>query len=216
MNAHSRFQALSSSQEDYLCAVATLVRDGGVAKVRDIARLRAVKPGSATPAMRLLAARGLVAHAKRESVTLTAEGRDAVRRIEKKRQTVFAFFCRILQMDEPTARRQTDAVAHALFPETMSQMNALLAHPPVSAIPLPSAPQAPERTIASMAPGEEATVSLIRAVGEAHHRLIDMGLLPDARIRLVRRTAGHRQVVALGGFEITLDEEQARAVVVLS
>ena len=41
-----------------------------------------------------------------------------------------------------------------------------------------------------------------------------MGLLPDATVRLVRMQADEF-ILAIGGFEVLLNAEQARAVVIL-
>ena len=71
---------ISPAMEDYLETIYLLVGEKKVARVKDIAAERGVKPGSVSPAMKKLASMGLIRYEQREYIDLTPEGEDVARR----------------------------------------------------------------------------------------------------------------------------------------
>ncbi len=216
---------LSGSQESYLVAIWQLHHDRSHVRVKDIAEYRQVKPGSVSPAMAKLAELGLINYSRRESISLTQIGRTMAEKLVRRRQLLMDFFENFLNIPAEMAREESARVAHSLTEQSTRRLEGLmhqLRHAGVdpsltgrhSLISLSSKP--PEITIAEMLPGQKGVVRHIRARGELHHQLIDMGLLPDSSIQLLSGTmeAASSFVVALQGFEITLTPEQADAVVV--
>ena len=222
------FPDLSPSLQDYLLAIRTLIRSAsddslpiteGVARVKDIAQLRKVKPGSVSPAMVRLSRLGLIAYERRESITLTPKGLAISERLFRRQQLLTEFFEEILKIPGPQATAQAAAVAHCLTDQSTARLEGLIRFVRSHSndeIFTPGTIVLPEITIAEMIPGQRGTVRHIRAQGELNHQLIDMGLLPDSSIQLISGALGITStfVVALQGYEITLSSEQANAVVV--
>lgn len=215
---------LSGSQENYLVAIWQLDHDHSNVRVKDIAEYRHVKPGSVSPAMAKLAELDLINYSRRDSISLTQSGRTMAEKLVRRRQLLMDFFEDFLNIPAEMAREESARVAHSLTEQSTRRLEGLmhqLRHAGVdpsvdrhSQISPSSKP--PEITIAEMLPGQKGVVRHIRARGELHHQLIDMGLLPDSSIQLISGTmeAASTFVVALQGFEIALTLEQADAVVV--
>ena len=113
---------LSSSLEDYLETIFELARDGGVARVRDIAKRRKVRPASVSTALQRLAEAGLVRYERRELITLTAQGEIRARGIYAKHRLLTHFFGRILGVDSTQAEADACAMEHSLSERTMDEL----------------------------------------------------------------------------------------------
>jgi DtxR family Mn-dependent transcriptional regulator len=227
-----RKSELTRSLEDYLETIYDLVRNRKLARVKDIAKLRGVKPGSVSPAMRRLADLGLIRYEQREFIDLTAKGEARARRVVARHQILNTFFHDILKMPTEAAERDACAMEHTLSAEAMDRLTGLVeflkTDPRIEADFLArfggkqaaakrrSAKGARRQpTAADLEPGEEAVVKLIRARGKQRRRLLESGILPDAVIRMERRAArGKGFVVDLQGFRVTIDRADAATVVV--
>ncbi|MBN2525560.1 MAG: metal-dependent transcriptional regulator [Deltaproteobacteria bacterium] len=217
------FPRLSSSLEAYLKAIWQVLHrsspDSHFARVKDIAAIRGVKPGSVSPAMGKLAKLGLIVYERRNSISLTDNGKAIAEKLAHREQLLNEFFEDILQIPGPQARDQAIAVQHCLSDASTLRLERLIKHirqQSEADIFLPSPTTSVEVTISEMVPGQRGIVRHIRAHGELNHQLIDMGLLPDSNIRLISGSmeSSTTFVVALQGFEITLTNDQASAVVV--
>ena len=237
--AKAQTDQLTGSLEDYLETIYELVSQRKVARVKDIARLRGVKPGSVSPAMRRLAALGLIRYEQREFIDLTAKGEARARRVVARHQILGTFFRDILQMSPRAADVDACAMEHTLSTEAMDRLARLvevlksdqaggssLLERLRSEISGPRAPR-PRRgkskpksktrpaTLAELRPGETGLVTAIRARGKKRQRLLELGVVPEARVRLERPAArGTGYVVLLQGFTVNLSREEAEAVVV--
>lgn len=70
-------------------------------------------------------------------------------------------------------------------------------------------------SVYDLKPGETARVTHVNARGSIRQRLLDMGLLPDAAIEMLRvAPAGHPVWVRLDGTQLALRQAEARAVLV--
>jgi len=229
---------LSGSLEDYLETIYQLVRTQKVARVKDIARLRGVKPGSVSPAMRRLATLGLIRYEQREFIDLTADGEARARRVVARHEILGTFFRDILQMSPRAADKDACAMEHTLSTEAMDRLARLvevLKSEPAGGPALldrleaeiagggparrgrvaRTAPGAPRVTLAELRPGEIGLVTAVRARGKKRQRLLELGVLPEAQLRMERPSArGKGFVVLLQGFAVTLTPDEARAVVV--
>lgn len=210
---------LTQSMEDYLETILELVQERKVARVKDIARIRGVKPGSVSPAMRRLADMGLIEYVQREFIDLSPEGEIVAKKVMARHQLLRHFFYDILQMEKTAADEQACLVEHCLSDDAVERLTRLVEYLKASAALDLSAIHEDghqgEHTLADMIPGQEATVVLLRAQGELHHALIDMGLLPDSQIVLKRIVGnGSGYLIELQGFEIMLNREQATAVLI--
>ncbi|MBW2276832.1 MAG: metal-dependent transcriptional regulator [Deltaproteobacteria bacterium] len=229
---------LTGSLEDYLETIYDLLREHKVARVKDIARLRCVKPGSVSPAMRRLAALGLIRYEQREFIDLTAKGEARARQVVARHQILSTFFRDILQMSPRAADKDACAMEHTLSTEAMDRLARLvevLESDPALGVTLldrlkteiggsKTARRANRKTttarsrrvkLTELRPGETGLVKAIRARGKKRQRLLELGALPEAEVRMERPATRRKGfVVLLQGFAATLTREQAETVIV--
>ena len=117
---------LSPSLEDYLEAVLDLVREGQVARVRDIARRLGVGMPSETVALRQLSARGLVNYDPYQFITLTESGRSAGEDIDRRHHVLQGFLVDVLGMDQETARANACRMEHSVDSVVLDRVEALV------------------------------------------------------------------------------------------
>src|SRR4051812_14273121 len=94
---------ISSSLEDYLETIYLLVQESGFARVKEIAKARAVKAASVSIALRRLAELDLVRYERREYVALTPAGEKLGRRVFSRHRLLTRFFEDVLQMPAEAA-----------------------------------------------------------------------------------------------------------------
>ncbi|MFW5740687.1 MAG: DtxR family transcriptional regulator [Myxococcota bacterium] len=234
---------LTKSLEDYLETIYELVRDQKLARVKDIAKARGVRAGSVSPAMRRLAAMGLIEYAHREYIDLTPAGEQLARSIYARHQLLTRFFEQFLQMPSEEAKANACAMEHSLSPQGMEHLvrffeflqicpegpeflNKFHACSVVhEGAPTCSATCRKHRRHPSIAhrdannlwvlPAEQtARIVQIEAHRELRQVLLDKGFLPGAKLRVIRHAADEQSVwVQLGGFELRIPRDEAQAVV---
>ncbi len=234
---------LTHALEDYLETIFQLVGDHGFARVRDIASARDVKAGSVSPALKRLADMGLVNYARREYVTLTGEGEAVARRVYARHRLLTRFFHRFLQMPKDAAEQEACAMEHSLSPEGMDRLvrffeflgscpdgartfrdrfhTCSLVHANVEKCKLPcpardetrAATAASTLSVYDLKPGQQGRVSQVAAGGAIRQRLLDMGLLPDTDLEMLRvAPAGEPVWIELDGSQLALRRKEAEAV----
>lgn len=115
-------QELSGALEDYLETIYLLMRDKKVARVRDIAKARKVRPVSVTQAMHRLAELGLIDYAQRERIELTSEGERRALRVFSRHRVLTKFFDQILGVDPNQAESTACAMEHQLGDQAMDAL----------------------------------------------------------------------------------------------
>ena len=236
---------LTSSLEDYLETVLCLVTENGFARVKDIAKARGVKAGSVSPALKRLSQMGLVNYARREYVTLTADGEREARRVYSRHRLLTRFFGSVLQMSDEAAEQEACAMEHSLSNEAMDRLvrffeflaacpngstsflerfhGCSTVHDGIPTCPHPCSTSSAasigsaERTtsVYDLKPGKEGRVTQVNAQGSIRQRLLDMGILPDALIEMVRvAPAGDPVWIQLDGTQLALRRPEAEAVLV--
>ena len=105
--SHEHEKLYSESVEMYLKEIYLLTRDGETAKTGAIADALGVSPPSVTDRLSHLEERGLVEHEKRRGTTLTAEGKEAGRRILRKHCRIERF---LVEMGSGLVRIRLDAL----------------------------------------------------------------------------------------------------------
>ena len=236
------YHELTPALEDYLETIYELVRTRKVARVRDIAAARSVKAGSVSPAMRRLADLGLVKYRKRDYIGLTAQGETEALRVMARHGVLRRFFGEVLQMDADAADREACAIEHSLSNEAMDRLVRLFEfiqscpegkHGFLSryqSCPLvdssqpdcghecrhgASARRGQHLSLYDLEPGQAAEVLRVDAVGAVRQRLLDMGLLPGARVEIERTAPGGDPVwVKLLGSQLALRRKEAKTILV--
>ena len=235
---------LTGALEDYLETIYQLLQRQPFARVRDIARARSVKAGSVSPALKRLADLGMVKYVQREYVTLTTDGEREARRVYARHQLLVRFFTEILQMRPAAAEADACAIEHSLSDEAMDRMVRFFEYlgacpnsPPdflerfhgcsVVHGDVPACAHHCEVTdgdlqqqganvsVFDLQPGESGSVTHVNAAGAIRQRLLDMGILPDARVEVERiAPAGEPVWIRLDGTQLALRRLEARSVLV--
>lgn len=207
---------LTAALEDYIETIYELIRDKGIARVRDIARARNVKAGSVSPAMKRLADLGLVRYERREFIELTPRGEAEARRVYARHEMLTRFFREVLLVPADVAREDACRIEHTLSDTTLDRLVRMFefmrACPdggnefihrfhecPLVRKDAPdcghrcqadhmTGPATEERmsSIFDMEPGQRARVARVDASGAIRQRLLDMGIIPDAMVEFER------------------------------
>lgn len=117
-----RIGQLSESLEDYLEIIYNLVKKQKIARVRDIAKAKAVKMSSVISALKRLDREGLVNYEAREFVELTRAGINLAKRLLKRHNFLTRFLVEVLQIDPGTAESDACSMEHVLSLKTMNHL----------------------------------------------------------------------------------------------
>ncbi len=107
-------EVLSASLEDYVEAILGLERVSRVARVSEIAERLSVSRPSVTGALKILAARGLVSHARYGHVTLTEEGARVAGEVERRHVLIRDFLTGVLGIPLDKAETTACRLEHVL------------------------------------------------------------------------------------------------------
>lgn len=236
-------EELTGSLEDYLETVYELVRDKKIARVKDIARARNVKPGSVSPAMKRLSEQGLVRYDLRDRIDLTAEGLKQARRIYARHQVLTRLFRDVFGLSPDEAQKNACTMEHSLTTKAMDRMVQFIefaGHCPggksimeafhscglggreEAAVECKCASGRVEeeravRSLSDLAPGERAEVAHVRGTGAIRQRLLDMGILPNVSIEVIRvAPAGEPLWIKIQGFQLSLRRAEANEIIVVA
>ena len=233
---------LTKSLEDYLETIFELVRDQKLARVKDIAKARGVRAGSVSPAMRRLAAMGLIDYAHREYIDLTPAGEKLARSIYARHQLLTRFFEQFLQMPSEEAKANACAMEHSLSPQGMEHLVRFfeflqvcpdgpeflakfhacsVVHegtPKCSGSCRRNRPGAHREAVQLWKLPLERTAKVVQveATRDLRQSLLDKGFLPGAKLRVTRHAVDDQSLwVQLGGFDLNIGREEAQAVLTL-
>ena len=115
-------RALSATLEDYLEAIARLVAENGVARVRDIATALSVHKSTVTSALKVLAERGLVNYSPYEVITITPEGNKGAKDIARRHSVIQRFLAEVLSVDEGVAQANACRMEHVVDREVLEHL----------------------------------------------------------------------------------------------
>ncbi len=113
---------LSSNMEDYLEAIALLIKERGVARVKDIGDFLHVKNSSVNAALNILSKNKLVVHERYGYAELTTEGQKLASGVQKRHDILFRFLCGILKIDPEVSRVDACKMEHAMSQETLDKL----------------------------------------------------------------------------------------------
>ncbi len=107
-------QALTASMENYLETILLLMRDGPVARSKDIAQRLKVNRSSVTGALQALGERGFIHHEPYGFVTLTREGEEIAARVLRRHEALREFFVDVLAIDRAEADQAACRMEHGV------------------------------------------------------------------------------------------------------
>jgi len=107
-------RSLTESMEDYLEAILALERTHKVARAKDIAERLQVQRGTVTGALKALAEKGLINYAPYSFITLTPQGADVAREINRRHQVIRNFLTEVLRIPPETAETTACRMEHVV------------------------------------------------------------------------------------------------------
>ncbi|MBR2345532.1 MAG: metal-dependent transcriptional regulator [Lentisphaeria bacterium] len=117
---------ISSSQEDYLEAIAEILEHQEHAHTKDIATKLNVTMPSVTNALQTLSARGLIIYRSHTPVRLTAAGAEKAAIIRRRHHTLKHFFSQLLKVDDKEADEAACRIEHVFKEPLVSRMVRLI------------------------------------------------------------------------------------------
>ena len=130
--SHSELQqryqdtGLTSHMEDYMEAIAMLMVDNRVVRVKDIAKKLDIKMPSVTAALNKLKDMELIEYEKYGFIELTEKGEQIANNVYNKHTCISEFFEKILLMNPENADSEACRVEHALDTETCIRIHKFL------------------------------------------------------------------------------------------
>ena len=185
----------SVTVENYLKHI-LLLSDGadGLIPMGALSAALSVVPGTVTTMVKALAADGLVVHAPRQGVRLTAAGRRLALGVLRKHRLVETFLVQVLKMDWGAVNAEAEQLEHAISDTVLDRLDALLGHPATDphGDPIPSRQgKLPSQVYATLATCLLARPLRVVRVTEQTAEFLQFaeqnGLLPGAALRVVDR-----------------------------
>jgi DtxR family transcriptional regulator, Mn-dependent transcriptional regulator len=236
--------AFSESQEDYLETIYHLIEDRRIARVKDIADSRNVSMASVNSALKRLARDGLVEHVSRGIVLLTSDGEKLARKIIRRHEFIKDFLVSILRVSPGTAEKDACSFEHFMSRETFDRMILFFEFITTCSLNIQNlfdnfrshalAPgrtntcdpghcfrhrhgrRIPVRSLTDLKPGESGVVGRIVASPLIRQRLIDMGVLPNVEVTVLRiAPLGDPLEIKLRGYNLSLRKEEAAAILLM-
>jgi len=205
---------LTRSAEDYLLAIYRLHRERHTARVKDVADVLGVKKPSVVTQVHRLKEEGLVEQSPYGRIELTEQGRKLARFMFQKNRRIFAFLHNVLGVDTETAEQDACGIEHHLHPETMKRFLAF-----TEDLHLPLGDDEDDGVEVACTTLNDLDIGtcaeIFRMVGEdrVRTRLLEMGLVPGERVRLVNiAPLGDPLDVFVKGFHLSLRREEADCV----
>lgn len=121
-----RQTSLSASLGDYLKVIHKLSEEHGSVHAGDISKALSVSRPSVTGALRLLAARGMIAYEPYSPIALTERGRVAAKDLLLRFTVLRDFLVDVLQIEDPEAEHAACAAEHVLSPNVFNRLTAFL------------------------------------------------------------------------------------------
>lgn len=119
-------EKLTFTMENYLEAIYELSKDGGGARVSNIAERLGVTKASTNSAMSTLALKGLIVNEKYGEIFLTPDGLKLAELTSRKHQIIKKFFIEILKIDTDIADSDACAIEHVISGKSIEAMQDFL------------------------------------------------------------------------------------------
>ncbi len=117
---------MSKREEEYLEAMYILLKEKGIIRIKDLARILNVKPSSVVEYLDRLAKKGFVHYEKYEYIMLTDEGLRIAERIYKRHEALKKFLIEILGLPINVAEEDACYIEHGVHEETINRIIELM------------------------------------------------------------------------------------------
>ncbi len=207
---------LSESLQDYLKEIYKLEEENGRATTSAIADRMGVAASSATAVLKRLTAMGLVRHERYHGAVLTPAGKKVAIEVIRHHRLLEQYLAETLGLELDAVHAEADRLEHVLSEEVEARIDESLGYPTHDphGDPIPDAnlELAPSnlRTLASLEPGEEATIRRIPDESGVLRYLSDLLLVPGTSVKLFARAPfGGPLTIQVGRTRHAISEELA-------
>lgn len=211
--------ALSQAIQDYLKGIYKIRQGRGTVTLTAVARRMGVSAASATNMVKRLARLGLVAHTPYRTVELTAAGERAALEVIRHHRLLELFLRQHLGLDLHQIHREAEEMEHTLSEAVEARIAALLGDPVADphGDPIPSRggtlPQPAHPRLEELRPGDRGRVARVSDEDpRVLRRLTALGLVPGARVHVLRRHRNGALALLSGGRRRHVSPLLARAV----
>jgi DtxR family transcriptional regulator, Mn-dependent transcriptional regulator len=232
---------MSISTDEYLEALYNITRESETASTSAISKRLNIAPASVTEMMHKLAGEGYVNYSPYQGVTLTPKGYRIAEKMTRKHRLLERFLHDVLKIGNDKVHKEACEMEHALSDETARAMCQALKAPdscpddgqliPACDLGFSSCEECrkwgqdnPEKiskrksnviSMSDLKENQEGRISFIRGDNKVLHRLLDLGLTPDTKIKVYRTSQLKGPVeIACRGSRLALGDEIARNVFV--
>jgi DtxR family Mn-dependent transcriptional regulator len=208
---------LTNAMQDYLKEIHKIRMEGRKATTSAIAERMAVRPPSVTAMLKRLTVLGLAEHAPYRGVELTPSGERVALEVIRHHRLLEQYLAQALGLSLDAVHSEADRLEHALSEEVEARIDRSLGYPTHDphGDPIPDADlridRARLRTLASLEPGEEATIRRVpNDDDELLRYLSKLALVPGKKVKLRRAEPfGGPLTVRIGKAEHAISRELA-------
>lgn len=224
------------STQDYLKAIYNLAKNGDLVNTTEISHKLDVAPASVTEMLKKLAEDGYVNYSPYHGSTLTEKGLQEAQKVSRKHRLLEKFLSDVLHIGKDKVHTQACQMEHSLSDEAEESLCRFLKHPDTCSddrktIPACNLPfsncedcirlhkQGLEEVgkryqnltpIRDLRGGKYGKISFIRGEHKVLQRLLDMGLTPGTRIKVIKVAPLEGPVeVAVRGSRLALGQDIA-------
>ena len=213
-------RGLTDAMQDYLREIYKLRLEGSRATTSAIAERMGVRPPSVTAMLKRLAALGLAEHTPYHGVELTPAGERVALEVIRHHRLLELYLSQALGLSLDEVHSEADRLEHALSEELEARIDSSLGHPTLDphGDPIPDAElriaRPRLRTLASLEPGDEATISRVPDDDDELLRYLSkLALVPGKKIKLRRAEPfGGPLVLRVGKAEHAISRELAEGI----
>lgn len=212
-----RRNELSESSENYLKAIYRLSEtEKSFVKPRLLMKFLPYAPSTITITLQRLARKGYIVYEKYHGVRLTEKGRVQVAKILRRHRIFEVFLRSKLNLDLISTHSEACRVEHVLSDSTIDKLEEFLGYPELC----PHGNPIPDRNLnivslddeplSFMDPGEYVLSRISFETPDILRKLINIGVVPNARIVLVSKIPKDTIIIRVGGREHEIPEYIAR------
>ena len=211
---------LTDAMQDYLKEIHKLRLEGARATTSAIAQRVGVRPPSVTAMLKRLTAAGLAEHTPYRGVELTPSGERVALEVIRHHRLLEQYLSQALGMSLDEVHSEADRLEHALSEELEARIDSSLGYPTHDphGDPIPDAHLRIERerlrTLASLEPGDEATIARVPDANEDLLRYLSkLTLVPGKKVTLRKAEPfGGPLTVRIGRTDHAISRELAAGI----
>ncbi|XHH08839.1 MAG: DtxR family transcriptional regulator [Candidatus Bathyarchaeia archaeon] len=227
---------MQKSTQDYLKTVYSLSKNGDIVNNTDISQKLDVAPASVTEMLKKLSDEGYIKYSPYHGSILTDKGIKEAQKITRKHRLLESFLSNVLHIGKDKVHYEACQMEHALSDEAEESLCRFLQHPdtcpddgktiPACDLPFSSCEECIQfhkkgfeqvgkrdknlTPIRELKAGKYGKISFIRGEHKVLQRLLDMGLTPGTRIRVMKVAPMDGPVeVAVRGSKLALGQDIA-------